>query len=1017
MLVWNPSISTNVAGYNIYYGVASGVYNNTTSVVGPTTTNATVTDLVPGTTYYFAATAVDSFGVESPFSNETSYSVPSAPPTLDALANVAVNENAGQQTVALGGISGGAGNGAQSLTVSAVSGNPGLIANPAVNYTSPNATGSLSFTPVSGASGTALITVTVNNGGMSNNVVTRSFTVNVNAVNQAPTLDALANVAVNENAGQQTVALGGISGGAGNGAQSLTVSAVSGNPGLIANPAVNYTSPSATGTISFTPVSGASGTALITVTVNNGRMSNNVVTRSFTVNVNAVNQAPTLDALANVAVNENAGQQTVALGGISGGAGNGAQSLTVSAVSGNPGLIANPAVSYTSPSATGTISFTPVSGASGTALITVTVNNGGMSNNVVTRSFTVNVNAVNQAPTLDALANVAVNENAGQQTVALGGIGGGAGNGAQSLTVSAVSGNPGLIANPAVNYTSPSATGTISFTPVSGASGTALITVTVNNGRMSNNVVTQSFTVNVNAVNQAPTLDALANVAVNENAGQQTVALGGISGGAGNGAQSLTVSAVSGNPGLIANPAVSYTSPSATGTISFTPVSGASGTALITVTVNNGGMSNNVVTQSFTVNVNAVNQAPTLDALANVAVNENAGQQTVALGGISGGAGNGAQSLTVSAVSGNPGLIANPAVNYTSPNATGSLSFTPVSGASGTALITVTVNNGGMSNNVVTRSFTVNVNAVNQAPTLDALANVAVNENAGQQTVALGGISGGAGNGAQSLTVSAVSGNPGLIANPAVNYTSPSATGTISFTPVSGASGTALITVTVNNGRMSNNVVTRSFTVNVNAVNQAPTLDALANVAVNENAGQQTVALGGISGGAGNGAQSLTVTPVSNNPGLIMITAVSYTSPSATGTISFTPVSGASGTALITVTVNNGGMSNNKFTQSFTVTVNPLNQAPTLDALANVAVNENAGQQTVALGGISGGAGNGAQTLDGDACIEQSGIDNDYGGELHESQRDGNDQFYAGVRRLGDGADHGDGQQRGDEQQ
>jgi Fibronectin type III domain len=71
ILAWNASISTNVVGYNVYYGVASGVYDNKISVVG--STNATVTGLVPGITYYFAATAVDTFGDESPFSNETSY--------------------------------------------------------------------------------------------------------------------------------------------------------------------------------------------------------------------------------------------------------------------------------------------------------------------------------------------------------------------------------------------------------------------------------------------------------------------------------------------------------------------------------------------------------------------------------------------------------------------------------------------------------------------------------------------------------------------------------------------------------------------------------------------------------------------------------------------------------------------------------------------------------------------------------------------------------------------------------
>lgn len=74
MLAWNPSISTNVVGYKIYYGVASGVYNATNPVTG--STNVTVTGLIHGTTYYFAATAVDALGDESPFSNETVYSVP-----------------------------------------------------------------------------------------------------------------------------------------------------------------------------------------------------------------------------------------------------------------------------------------------------------------------------------------------------------------------------------------------------------------------------------------------------------------------------------------------------------------------------------------------------------------------------------------------------------------------------------------------------------------------------------------------------------------------------------------------------------------------------------------------------------------------------------------------------------------------------------------------------------------------------------------------------------------------------
>jgi hypothetical protein len=110
------------------------------------------------------------------------------------------------------------------------------------------------------------------------------------------------------------------------------------------------------------------------------------------------------------------------------------------------------------------------------------------------------------------------------------------------------------------------------------------------------------------------------------------------------------------------------------------------------------------------------NAAPTLNALGNLTVNENAGLQTVNLSGISSGASNEVQTLTVTAVSSNPSLIPTPAVTYTSPNTTGTLAFTPVSHASGAATITVTVNDGGVSNNIVTRAFTVTVNAATNPP-------------------------------------------------------------------------------------------------------------------------------------------------------------------------------------------------------------------------------------------------------------------------------------------------------------
>jgi hypothetical protein len=397
-LAWNASTDPNVAGYNVYYGGASGTYTN--EICAGNATNATISGLVEGTTYYFATTCYSASGTDSPFSSEVSYLVPmntpntpivNQPPTLSAITNLTINENAGLQTVSLSGITSGATNENQTLAVTAVSSNTGLIPNPTVNYTNANTTGSLTFTPATNGNGTATITVTVNDGGTSNSNVTQAFTVTVNAVNNQPTLNAITNLTINENAGLQTVKLSGITSGAANENQTLTVTAVSSNTGLIPNPTVNYTNANTTGKLTFTPVANGNGTATITVTVTDGGTSNSIVTRTFTVTVNAVNQKPTLNAISNLTINKNAGLQTVNLSGITSGAANENQVLTVTAVSSNTGLIPNPTVNYISANSTGSLTFTPVVNKTGTATITVTVKDGGTSNNIVTRTFTVTV--------------------------------------------------------------------------------------------------------------------------------------------------------------------------------------------------------------------------------------------------------------------------------------------------------------------------------------------------------------------------------------------------------------------------------------------------------------------------------------------------------------------------------------------------------------------------------------------------------------------------------------------------
>jgi fibronectin type 3 domain-containing protein len=77
-LNWDPSSAANVAGYKIYYGTMSRSYTQVMTVGNVTST--TISALVAGQTYYYAATTVDSAGHESAFSNEASYvaSLPAA---------------------------------------------------------------------------------------------------------------------------------------------------------------------------------------------------------------------------------------------------------------------------------------------------------------------------------------------------------------------------------------------------------------------------------------------------------------------------------------------------------------------------------------------------------------------------------------------------------------------------------------------------------------------------------------------------------------------------------------------------------------------------------------------------------------------------------------------------------------------------------------------------------------------------------------------------------------------------
>jgi autotransporter-associated beta strand protein len=122
--------------------------------------------------------AVDNFAPQSVINKRTLlYEPTNTAPTLDAIADPApIDQDAAIQMVNLTGITAG-GSETQTLTVTATSANSALVPHPAVTYTSPDTTGSLRYTPVTGASGSTVITVTVDDGQAISATTTQTFTV------------------------------------------------------------------------------------------------------------------------------------------------------------------------------------------------------------------------------------------------------------------------------------------------------------------------------------------------------------------------------------------------------------------------------------------------------------------------------------------------------------------------------------------------------------------------------------------------------------------------------------------------------------------------------------------------------------------------------------------------------------------------------------------------------------------------------------------------------------------------
>jgi VCBS repeat-containing protein len=461
-------------------------------------------------------------------------------------------------------------------------------------------------------------------------------------------------------------------------AYSVTVNGAAAPTWLSINPA--------TGAISGTPGDAQVGTYLISIQATDESLVPAAGPLEFSLTVASVNDTPVLDAIADITINEDALAGTLGTFGTATASDVNLDPLTFS-ITGAVGGVAS-----IDPN-TGAWAFAPALNFNGSASFDVTVDDGtGGANATTTQTVLVNVNPVNDAPTLEAIPQVTFDEGGSASGTA---VGGDAADNNTSLTYSHGAAAFGTA-------TVDIGTGAWSYTPTDvNFNGSDSFTITVNDGSGAlNATTTQTVNVTVTAVNDAPVLAGAVALTVGEDSGTTNVSTGAIDVDGNVLTYSTSVAASNGTATVASN-----------GVWSYTPNANFNGSDSFTVNVFDGTVN---VQQVVSVQVTSVNDQPVMAATATVNIDEGA----TATGTPS--ASDAADNNTVLSFS-VPATGAGAASNGTVTiiNAlTGEWEYVPTNANfNGSDHFTITVDDGsGAGNATATQVVTVNVGAVNDAP-------------------------------------------------------------------------------------------------------------------------------------------------------------------------------------------------------------------------------------------------------------------------------------------------------------
>jgi hypothetical protein len=601
-----------------------------------------------------------------------------------------------------------------------------------------NVTGtSLDLVPDPDWNGIANITVTVDDGNTGSN--SKTFNLTVTPVNDNPVLAIIGDQTTPEDVNRV-----------------LTLSATDpdGNS-LMFIPTVNSGNVSANvsgSTLNLVPGLNWNGTASITVTVDDGFGGTD--SETFDLTVTPVNDAPIISSIGNQTTNEDtpATVNIVATDAES-------DPITLTAVV-NSGNITASILGTT-------LTLTPDPDWNGTANITVTADDGlGGSS---TETFNLTVNPVNDDPVFVPIPDQTIAEDTPATVV---------------VTVTDPEGSPiTLTSSVSPGGVTVTITGNnVTVTPNPDWTGTATITITADDGN--GGTVSDSFDVTVTPVNDAPVLAAIGN----QTTGTDVTRTLNLSATDAEG-DSLTYSYI-------------INSGSVTGSLSgnvlnLNPNLGWNGIASITVTVDDG--NGGTDSETFTLTVTDMNTPPVLAPIGNQTTPEDT-PATINLSSTDADLDTVTYSVTVNAGSITGAVSGN------------QLTLTPSANWHGTATVTVTADDG--EGGTDTETLDLVVTPVNDLPTFTPIANQTVAEDTPVVVVVNASDEDG-----DTLTYS-VTVNSG-------NVTASFTGNQLTVTPAADWTGTANITVTVDDG--NGGVQTSTFTVTVTAVNDAPVLTAIGN--------------------------------------------------------------------------------------------------------------------------------------------------------------------------------------------